>query len=64
MAAIADWNMVYLAEAIATLRKWGEDIPEAIVAHIVLLGWKHICLIGDYHNEHLRNEHVRAILLV
>jgi TnpA family transposase len=34
MAAIAAWNTVYLTEAIATLRKQGEEIPEATVAHI------------------------------
>jgi TnpA family transposase len=49
MAAIAAWNTVYLTEAIATLRKRGEDIPEATVAHIAPLGWEHIRLIGDYH---------------
>ncbi len=49
MAAIAAWNTVYLTEAIATLRKRDEDIPEATVAHIAPLGWEHIRLIGDYH---------------
>jgi len=49
MAAIAAWNTVYLTEAIATLRKRGEDIPEATVAHIAPLGWEHIHLIGNYH---------------
>jgi hypothetical protein len=49
MAAIAAWNTVYLTEAIATLRKQGEEIPEATVAHIAPLGWEHIRLIGDYH---------------
>ena len=49
MAAIAAWNTVYLTKAIETLRKRGEDIPEAAVAHIAPLGWEHIRLIGDYH---------------
>ena len=49
MAAIAAWNTVYLTEAIAALRKQGEDIPEAMVAHIAPLGWEHIRLIGEYH---------------
>ena len=49
MAAIAAWNTVYLTKAIETLRKRGEDIPEATVAHIAPLGWEHIRLIGDYH---------------
>jgi TnpA family transposase len=49
MAAIAAWNTVYLTKAIETLRKRGEAIPEATVAHIAPLGWEHIRLIGDYH---------------
>jgi len=49
MAAIAAWNTVYLTKAIETLRKRGEDIPEATVAHIAPLGWEHIRFIGDYH---------------
>ncbi len=48
MAAIAAWNTIYLTEAIATLRKRGEEIPEATVAHIAPLGWEHINLIGTY----------------
>ncbi|WP_075164528.1 Tn3 family transposase [Ktedonobacter racemifer] len=40
---------VYLTKAIETLRKRGEEIPEATVAHIAPLGWEHIRLIGDYH---------------
>lgn len=39
----------FLIKAIETLRKRGEDIPEATVAHIAPLGWEHIRLIGDYH---------------
>jgi len=49
MAAIAAWNTVYLTKAIETLRKRGEEIPEATVAHIAPLGWEHIRFIGDYH---------------
>lgn len=49
MAAIGAWNTVYLTKAIEVLRKRGEDIPEATVAHIAPLGWEHIRLIGDYH---------------
>ena len=49
MAAVASWNTVYLTKAIEMLRKRGEDIPEATVAHIAPLGWEHIRLIGDYH---------------
>ena len=47
MAAIAAWNTVYLTEAVATLRKRGEEITEAAVAHIAPLGWEHIRLMGD-----------------
>ena len=53
MAAIAAWNTVYLTEAVATLRKRGEEITEAAVAHITPLGWEHIRLTGDYHFETL-----------
>src|SRR5712691_8309676 len=49
IAAIAAWNTIYLTKAIATLRKRGEEMPEATVAHIAPLGWEHIRLIGDYH---------------
>jgi len=49
MAAIAAWNTVYLAEAIATLRKRGEEISDNVVAHIAPLGWEHINLTGNYH---------------
>jgi TnpA family transposase len=49
MAAIAAWNTVYLTKAIETLRKQGEEIPEATVVHIAPLGWEHIRFIGDYH---------------
>lgn len=49
MAAVAAWNTVYLTKAIETLRKRGEEIPEATVAHIAPLGWEHIRFIGDYH---------------
>ena len=49
MAAIAAWNTVYLTEAITTMRKQGEAIPEATVAHIAPLSWEHIRLIGAYH---------------
>ena len=40
---------MYLDKAITALRKQGEDLPEATVAHIAPLGWEHIRLIGDYH---------------
>ncbi|GHO71332.1 hypothetical protein KSC_102240 [Ktedonobacter sp. SOSP1-52] len=49
VAAVAAWNTIYLTEAFATLRKGGEDIAEATLAHIAPLGWEHINLIGNYH---------------
>jgi hypothetical protein len=49
MAVIGAWNTVYLAEAIAALRKRSEEIPEATVVHIAPLGWEHINLTGTYH---------------
>ena len=49
MAAIETWNTVYLDKDITTLRKRGEDISGAEVAHIAPLGWKHICFIDDSH---------------
>ena len=45
----ANWNTVYLTEAVATVRKRGEEIPEATLAHIAPLGWEHISLTGNYH---------------
>ena len=49
MAAIAAWNTVYLNDALATLRKRGEDIPDVSVAHIAPRGWEYIRLIRDSH---------------
>lgn len=49
MAAIATWNTIYLTEAFATLRRGGEEIAEATVAHIAPLEWEHVNLIGNYH---------------
>ena len=49
VAAVAAWNTIYLTEAFATLRRGGEDIAEATLAHITPLGWEHINLIGNYH---------------
>lgn len=49
MAAIAAWNTVYLTEAVATVRKRGEEVLEATIAHIAPLGWEHISLTGNYH---------------
>jgi TnpA family transposase len=47
-AAIALWNTVYLGRALDTLRRRGDVIPDALLAHLAPLGWQHINLTGDY----------------
>jgi len=47
-AAIALWNTVYLDRAIDALRRGGEMIPDALLAHRAPVGWQHINLTGDY----------------
>ncbi len=47
-AAIVLWNTVYLDRALDALRRRGEAIPDALLAHIAPLGWQHINLTGDY----------------
>lgn len=47
-AAISLWNTVYLGRALDTLRRSGEVIPDALLAHLAPLGWQHINLTGDY----------------
>ncbi len=47
-AAIALWNSVYLHRAIDALRRRGEAVPAALLAHLAPLGWQHINLTGDY----------------
>ena len=47
-AAIAFWTRVYLGRALDTLRRRGEVIPNALLAHLAPLGWQHIDLIGAY----------------
>jgi hypothetical protein len=42
------WNTVYLDRALDALRRRGEAIPDALLAHIAPLGWQHINLTGDY----------------
>jgi TnpA family transposase len=48
IAAIAVWNTTYLAEAVASLRTEGEDIPDELLQHLSPLGWGHINLLGRY----------------
>ena len=43
-AAIAFWNTVYLGRALDALRRRGETIPDALLAHLAPLGWQHINL--------------------
>jgi len=47
-AAIALWNTVYLGRALDALRRRGEIVPDALLAHLAPLGWQHINLTGDY----------------
>ena len=47
-AAIALWNTVYLGRALDALRRRGETVPNALLAHVAPLGWQHINLTGDY----------------
>jgi TnpA family transposase len=47
-AAIALWNTVYLGRALDALRRRGEAVPDALLAHIAPLGWQHVNLTGDY----------------
>jgi TnpA family transposase len=47
-AAIALWNTVYLSRALDVLRRGGEMIPDALLAHLAPVGWQHINLTGDY----------------
>jgi TnpA family transposase len=47
-AAIALWNTVYLGRALDALRRRGETVPDALLAHVAPLGWQHINLTGDY----------------
>ena len=41
-AAIVSWNTVYLGRALDALRRRGEAIPDAPLAHAARLGWQHI----------------------
>jgi TnpA family transposase len=47
-AAIALWNTVYLGRAVGALRRRGEAVPDALLAHLAPLGWQHVNLTGDY----------------
>ena len=47
-AAIALWNSVYLGRALDALRRRGETVSDALLAHLAPLGWQHINLTGDY----------------
>lgn len=47
-AAIILWNSVYLGRALDDLRRCGEVVPDALLAHLAPLGWQHVNLTGDY----------------
>jgi hypothetical protein len=47
-AAIVLWNTVYLGRALDAVRRRGDLIPDALLAHLAPLGWQHINLTGDY----------------
>ena len=47
-AAIALWNTIYLGRAVDAVRRSGEIVPDALLAHLAPLGWQHINLTGDY----------------
>jgi len=47
-AAIALWNTVYLGRALDAVRRRGDLIPDALLAHFALVGWQHLNLTGDY----------------
>jgi hypothetical protein len=42
------WNTVCLGRALEALRRGGEKVSDALLAHLAPLGWRHINLTGDY----------------
>ncbi len=42
------WNTIYLGRALDTVRRRGNPMPDALLAHLAPLGWQHINLTGDY----------------
>lgn len=48
IAAIVYWNSTYLADAVAHLRRQGEDVPDELLAHVSPVGWNHIGFSGDF----------------
>jgi TnpA family transposase len=47
-AAIALWNTIYLGRAVDAVRRRGEIVPDALLAHLAPIGWQHINFAGDY----------------
>ena len=45
--AIVLWNTIYLGRALDTVRRGGDPMPNALLAHLAPLGWQHINLTGD-----------------
>ena len=48
VAAIVQWNTVYLERAVQQLRDSGKDVDDKLLPHLSPLGWKHINLTEDY----------------
>lgn len=55
IAAIAAWNTVYLAKALATYQTMqGKTIDPQLLEHLSPLGWNHINLLGHYQFSNQR----------
>jgi len=48
IASIVWWNSTYMADAVAHLRRSGEDAPDHLLAHTSPVGWEHIAFSGDF----------------
>mgnify|MGYP003623178522 CR=1 FL=1 len=47
-AAIVHWNTLYMGRAVEHLRASGGPAPDAMLAHVSPLGWRHVSLTGGY----------------
>ena len=48
VAAIGAWTTPYLADAIATHRAEGQDIPDKLLAHLSPIAWEPVNLLGQF----------------
>jgi hypothetical protein len=48
VAAIAAWTTPYVADAIDAVRADGDDMPEALIAHLSPVAWEPVNLLGRY----------------